>query len=84
MKALIRHELPRESKLQRGKTAISAMATATGATESLLAKDDATCCCGLRRDYRKWISWRGPGGDVGNRVPWQALCSVLMMLEMIP
>lgn len=51
--------------------------------ESLLPESN-TCCGGLKRDFRKWIQWRNPSGSVGNRLPWQCLCSVLLILEMIP
>jgi len=54
------------------------------ATESLLPESKATCCGGLKRDFTQWIQWRNPGGNVGQRLPWQCLCSVLMLLEMVP
>ncbi|CAE7602816.1 unnamed protein product [Symbiodinium natans] len=43
-----------------------------------------TCCCGLDRDLRKWIQWRSPTGNTSSadRLPWQAGCSVLLLLEM--
>ena len=54
------------------------------ATESLLSESNSTCCGGLKRDFRQWIQWRSPGGSSGNRLPWQALCSVLLIAEMVP
>ena len=43
-----------------------------------------TCCCGLDRDFRKWVQWRRPAGSSSStdRLPWQSGCTVLFLLEM--
>ena len=57
--------------------------TSSSEAESLLSESDATCCCGLKRDVTQWIQWRGPNGGLGNRLSYQCICSVLLLLEMI-
>ena len=58
--------------------------TGSGLDSSLLESQGSTCCGGLKRDCRGWIQWRSPDGSNGTRWPWQLLCSVLLIGELIP
>ncbi|CAE7305587.1 unnamed protein product [Symbiodinium sp. CCMP2592] len=52
--------------------------------QPLAGESTETCCCGLDRDFTKWVQWRSPTGTNtrAERLPWQAGSTVLLLAEM--